>query len=547
MFAVAGVGNKEEPYDDADVRQLTLLMDGMWKLVQRKQAEEALAAEKDRLAVTLSSIGDAVIATDMDGKIQLMNHVAEELTGWSQAEALNQPASEICRIFDSRTREPCTSLIPQILTGKVSAGLSTLLISRDGREIPIAESGAPIIDQNQLVQGAVLVFRNITLKKRMEEELLKVEKLRSLGILAGGIAHDFNNILTAILGNISLGILYAGDNGKEKGNLRERLLEAEKATFRARDLVQQLLTFANGGAPVKQLASLKGIVEESASFTISGSRSRCEFNLPQDLWPVEVDESQISQVVQNLVINASQAMPQGGVISLGAKNVVLDETSGLPLPAGRYLTLTISDQGIGIPVDHLPRIFDPYFSTKQQGSGLGLATVYSIVTNHEGHITVESQLGSGTCFTIFLPASQHLLAKVDQARPALYPGEGKILVMDDEEMVREVVGRMLQQLGYKAELVADGQEAVAQFQKAQENSEPFAGLILDLTVPGGMGGREAMENLLVLDPEVVGLVSSGYAEDAIMTHYQDYGFKGYIKKPYRIEDLSKALYLAMGK
>jgi two-component system cell cycle sensor histidine kinase/response regulator CckA len=504
------------------------LMDGMWKLVQRKQAEEALAAEKERLAVTLSSIGDAVIATDMAGNIQLMNHVAEELTGWTQAEAMGQPALEVCRIFDSRNRKPCTSLIPQILAGEASAGLSTLLISRDGREIPIAESGAPIIDQNQLVRGAVLVFRNITLKKRMEEELLKVEKLRSLGILAGGIAHDFNNILTAILGNISLGILYAGDDGRGNGHLQERLVEAEKATLRARDLVQQLLTFAKGGAPVKQLASLKEIVEESASFTISGSRSRCEFNLPQDLWPVEVDEGQISQVVQNLVINASQAMPEGGVITLGAANVGLDETSGLPLPPGRYLKLTITDQGIGIPVDHLPRIFDPYFSTKQQGSGLGLATVYSIVTNHEGHITVDSQLGSGTSFAIFLPASQQQLGKASPARPALYPGEGRILVMDDEEMVREVVGRMLQQLGYEVKLAADGQEALERFREAQEESQPFAGLILDLTVPGGMGGRETMEKLLTLDPGVVSLVSSGYAEDAIMTNYQDYGFKGFI-------------------
>ncbi len=545
IVAVAGVGNKEEPYNDADVRQLTLLMDGMWKLVQRKEAEEALAAEKERLAVTLSSIGDAVIATDMDGNIQLMNHVAEELTGWTQAESWGRPALEICRIFDSRTRKPCTTLIPQILAGEASAGLSTFLLSRDGREIPIAESGAPIIDQNQQVRGAVLVFRNITLKKRMEEELLKVEKLRSLGILAGGIAHDFNNILTAILGNISLGILYAGDDPREKGNLQERLLEAEKATLRARDLVQQLLTFAKGGAPVKQLASLKEIVEESASFSISGSRSRCQFDLPQDLWPVEVDEGQISQVVQNLVINASQAMPEGGVISLGAENVVLDNTSGLTLPPGRYAKLTISDQGIGIPADHLSRIFDPYFSTKQQGSGLGLATVYSIVTNHEGQITVESQLGRGTSFAFYLPASRHLREKVEPARPVLYPGEGRILVMDDEEMVREVVGRMLQQLGYKVEFVADGQEAVARFRKAQEESQPFAGLLLDLTVPGGMGGREAMEKLLALDPEVVSLVSSGHAEDAIMTHYQEYGFKGYIKKPYRIEDLSKALHLAM--
>lgn len=544
IVAVAGVGNKQDPYDDADVRQLTLLMDGMWKLIQRKKADEALAAEKERLAVTLSSIGDAVIATDTHGNIHLMNHVAEELTGWPQETALGQPVLTVCRLSDANSHQPQSALIPQILAGQSLAGQSFLLQAADGRERLIAASGAPIIDLNRQVQGAVLVLRDITLQRSFEEELLKIAKLRSLGLLAGGIAHDFNNILTAILGNLSLGILQL-EAPQGNGNLKERLREAEKATLRARNLVQRLLTFAKGGAPVKRLASLQDIVTESATFASSGSASLCKFHLPNELWAVEVDEGQISQVIQNLVINAAQAMPTGGNIILAAANVTLAAASGLPLPAGRYVKLTVTDQGIGIPPEHVPHIFDPYFSTKQHGSGLGLATVYAIVSNHEGHITVVSQLGLGTTFSVYLPASEQQMAPRSNSEPLLLTGQGRILVMDDEAMVREVVARMLQRLGYEAELAADGQEAVDRYQEALSQSRPFAGVILDLTVPGGMGGREAMARLLKIDTHIVSLVSSGYAEDAIMTHYQEYGFRGYIKKPYRLEELSKALHEAL--
>jgi len=545
IVAVAGVGNKQEPYDDADIRQLTLLMDGMCKLIQRKQAEEALAAEKDRLAVTLSSIGDAVLATDTAGNIQLMNHLAEELTGRSQDEALGQPVHQVLQLYAPQNRTPQTLIVPRLLAGESISEQSLLLLAKDGRERLIAASGAPIIDLNRQVRGAVLVFRDITLQRSLEEELLKMAKLRSLGLLAGGIAHDFNNILTAILGNLSLGLLEVEDQQSDR-QIKERLREAEKATLRARDLVQRLLTFAKGGAPVKKLASLQDIVEESAAFAATGSPSRCQFLLPPELWPVEVDEGQISQVIQNLVINAVQAMPNGGNITLAATNVVLDQNSGLPLPPGRYVKLTVSDEGIGIPADHLSHIFDPYFSTKQQGSGLGLATVFAIVNNHEGHITVASELGKGTAFTIYLPASKQQAVPPRPMETELYIGRGRILIMDDETMVREVVTRMLQRLGYEVTVATDGQEAVRRYQEALAEGRSFDGVILDLTVPGGMGGREAMEKLLQVDPNVIGIVSSGYAEDAIMTHYQEYGFKGVIRKPYRLEELGKILHQSLG-
>ncbi|MEW6385965.1 MAG: PAS domain S-box protein [Thermodesulfobacteriota bacterium] len=512
-------------------------------ITARKQAEAALAEEKERLAVTLRSIGDGVIATDNGRRIVLINQVAEQLTGWTQSEALGRPLSEVFHIINEETRIPCEDPVAKVLeTGQV-VGLAnhTVLIARDGAERLLADSGAPIFDSDHRIIGVVLVFRDVTLQRQMEAELLKLEKLSSLSVLAGGIAHDFNNILTAILGNISLAQLYC--QGKE--DVCQRLLEAERATIRGRNLAQQLLTFAKGGEPVKELIRLGDLLKESALFATSGSPVRCEFSVPDDLWPVEVDPGQIGQVIQNLAINAVQAMPEGGEMRIAAENVVQKAEEGFPLPAGWYVKITVEDQGMGIPAHYLPRIFDPYFTTKQTGSGLGLATAYSIIKNHGGHITVESQIGGGTRVFIFLAASSHAPAPPRKTEGELLTGKGKILVMDDERMVREVVSKMLNYLGYEVVLAENGAEAIEAYTQAREAGQPFDLVILDLIVPGGAGGQETIEKLRALDSEVKAIVSSGYADDPVMTHYQQYGFSGFIKKPYRVADLSKILHYVL--
>jgi nitrogen-specific signal transduction histidine kinase/CheY-like chemotaxis protein len=390
----------------------------------------------------------------------------------------------------------------------------------------------------------VLVFQDVTLKRQTEAELQKMEKLSSLGILAGGIAHDFNNILTGILGNLSLAML----DTPRQGEVFRRLGEAEQATLRARDLVQQLLTFAKGGAPVKEIASLEDIIRDSATFACRGSQVRCDLSWPRDLWPAEVDPGQISQVIQNLVINAIQAMPTGGAVTIQADNVTLKEDQGLPLPPGRYVKIKVRDEGLGIPPNYLPKIFDPYFSTKQKGSGLGLATAYSIIKNHDGYMTVESTLGEGTTFFLYLATpAKKVKAAPKSPTGQLHRGRGRILVMDDDAGVRQVAGKILTHLGYEADFAVDGAEAIEKYQGARKARQPFDLVIMDLTIPGGMGGKEAFETLRQIEPGTRAIVSSGYADDPIMTHYRKYGFSGVIKKPYKVDSFSHVLHEVLGQ
>ena len=394
------------------------------------------------------------------------------------------------------------------------------------------------------MSGGVAIFEDITERKKAEAERLQFSKLESLGTLAGGIAHDFNNILTAILGNIGLAAL----DDKIGPRVKDRLAQAEAACLRAQALSQQLLTFAKGGAPVKKLFSVAELLTESTAFTCVGSPVKCETTFPENLWSIEADPGQIGQIFQNLTINAIQAMPTGGTIKVWAENLTLGTESDLPLSAGRYIKISVRDQGMGIPAEHLPRIFDPYFTTKQKGSGLGLASAYAIIKKHHGHIAVESKPGVGTTFYIYLPAVEQQVTPQPEEDRELLVGKGKILVMDDEEMVREVLGRMLARLGYEAEFARDGGEAIEMFVQAQGSGQAFAAVILDLTVPGGMGGKETMARLLEIDPQVKAIVSSGYSDDPIMADFQKYGFSGVIAKPYKISELGKILQeVAMGK
>ena len=371
----------------------------------------------------------------------------------------------------------------------------------------------------------------------MEEELLKIQKLESVGILAGGIAHDFNNILTSILGNISVAIMHT----TPKSEISQILTNAEGAALHAKDLTMQLLTFSKGGAPIKTSASIADLIKDSTNFMLRGSNVKCEFSLPDELWPVEIDEGQMSQVINNLIINADQAMPGGGNIEISSINVIIRPGDIIPLKKGKYVKVSIKDHGKGITKRNLTKIFYPYFTTKRSGSGLGLSVAYSIVKNHEGYITVMSKPGKGTTFYIYIPASQKKIPEKRTWKKSLYMGKRNILVMDDEKMVRDILSRMLKKLGCEVVCVKDGAEAIIKYKQSKETGKPFDVVIMDLTIPGGMGGQETIKKLLEIDPEVKAIVSSGYSNDPIMSHYQAYGFSSVIAKPYRITELSKIL------
>ena len=505
-----------------------------------KEAYDSLEQEKEFLAVTLRSIGDGVIASDLEGRVSMMNKVAAELTGWTSDEALGQPLSEVFHIINEKTLKVCENPAAQALKTGLIIGLAnhTALVARDGSLRSIADSGAAIRDRDSKIIGSVLVFRDVTLANRIDNELAKTKKLDSIGVLAGGIAHDFNNILTGIMGNINIskGLI-------EPANEAYKYLSAaEKASERASKLTQQLLTFSKGGEPILELASVFDVIDESANFTLSGANISCRIDRDNDLWAASIDRGQISQVVQNIVLNARHAMPDGGTIHILCKNEVLEEDNTVVplLDPGDYIRIDISDEGVGIAEGQIEKIFDPYFTTKHEGSGLGMAVTHSIIHKHAGHISCQSSLGEGTTFTIYLPAVKDLLVVIDDSLEAL-SGSGTILVMDDEPMIREVTQSMLEAGGYDVVQAVDGEQALAVYRQAMNGGQAIKLVIMDLTIPGGMGGRDTITKLLELDPQVCALVSSGYSNDPVIANYQDYGFKGFIIKPYLSSDLLHAV------
>jgi PAS domain S-box-containing protein len=517
-------------------------------VTEQKRFEKELASEKESLAVTLRSIGDGVITTDVQGRIIMMNNEAERLTGWAAAEAIGKPLKTVFNLvvdLATQARVPQTGFRNEAQSILLSLPENATLVSRDGTERIVEELASPIRDSKNEVAGVVVVCRDITERQRAEAERRKAETLEQLGLLAGGIAHDFNNLLTAIIGNISLASLLLPPDDE----MAARLVDAKNASVRARDLAQQLLTFARGGAPIKKTTSIGKLIQDTVSFSLRGSQSRSEFSFGSELWAAEIDPGQISQVIANMVVNADQAMPNGGTLQVAVENFHYT-TSTAPqiadLAPGDYIRIKIKDQGVGIPEQYLKRIFDPYFTTKAKGNGLGLATCYSIIKSHNGLITVETEVHVGTTFNIYLPAAAALHQDVSVEQPTTFTqamtGSGRVLVVDDEEAIRALVDFTLTRLGYQVAQAATAEEGVDMYKEKLDAGERFDAVILDLTLPGGMGGREALKKLIEIDPTVNGIVSSGYANDATMSRHQDFGFRGVIAKPYEAAELGKTVH-----
>lgn len=507
----------------------------------RKLMEQALLEEKDRLVTTLQSVREAILTADREGRVTFLNPLAEEVTGWRHQEALHQPVQNVLRLA-SENLQPGQSSSLQFQSTTLAlleSPCPLTLLTKSGAQRTITMRESPIRDRLGHLLGTVMVFQDITDHARLQEEQQRLNKLNSLGMLAGGLAHDFNNLLTTILGNVFVAKLRM----VPKDPLTQNLEQAEQACLRAKELTQQLLTFAKGGVPVKTSVPIGDLVRKSTIFALSGSPISCHFDIPDTLRPLDADAAQLRQVIQNIAINARQAMPEGGQYTIRIRNVSFQDSSPLPSPAlspGHYIQIVFEDQGTGIEERHLSNIFDPYFTTKPGASGLGLATAHSIIRQHQGHICVQSTPGKGTTMNVYLPSSfsDQPKGSAPSPRPS---GRARILVMDDEQSIRRMVEDALIQFGYEVSCAQDGQEAIDLFSQAMSQGKKFDAVLLDLTVPGGMGGKEALQRLRKLDPQVKAVVTSGYSDDPIMSEYQQYGFQSILLKPYKIMDLAKTL------
>ncbi len=507
------------------------------EIVQRKQAEEESRLSKTLLRDVIDLVPAFICAKDLDGRFILVNKKLTDFYGTTVNEMMGMLHADMCedkeelRDILAADREVIESGKPKIIPEEMMENPDGSITILETYKIPFTAHDEPAV---------LIVAADITKRKQAEEELQKVQKLKSIGTLAGGIAHDFNNILMGLFGNISI----AKEELSKDHPVLKFLEEAEKCRNRATRLTKQLLTFAKGGEPVKEHISIGTLVEEIVRFGRSGSNVIPVFEQAEDLWMAEVDKGQMQQVFSNLTINANQAMPDGGHLFITLENADIKENLVPNLNQGKYIKVTVRDEGTGINQKHLERIFDPYFSTKPAGSGLGLATTYSIINKHSGHIIVDSELGKGTTFTLYLPASKsQQLPETKQplAKPSTREQTARILVMDDDEMVRCVTAKMLEVSGFSVETASDGKQAVEMYTLWMDAGKAFDVVIMDITIPGGIGGKEAIKDILEIDPEARAIVSSGYTDDPVMANYAEYGFKGIAKKPYTMSDLGAVL------
>jgi two-component system, cell cycle sensor histidine kinase and response regulator CckA len=521
---------------ELQVHQIELQMQN----AELQQARDELEAALEKYSDLYDFAPVGYLTLDHEGIIREANLTTADLLGIERSGLLNR---RFGLLLSAASLPVFAAFLSKLLEGR----------AREFCEVTISREGKPPIEVQieATVVASGLEFRaaltDITERKRIEKDRLIISKLESTGIMAGGIAHDFNNLLMILLLNLEL----AQTLVKPDEELAFLLEQAKRVALDSQRLTKRLVAFAQGGAPVRELTSLTEVIRESAHLAVRGSRTQCDFSLTEDLWAAEVDAGQIGQVVLNLVGNAQEAMPHGGVVSIRAENAVLESHNSLSLSPGDYVRISIADQGLGMSKEVLAKIFDPYFSTKQRGDqrgmGLGLTICHTIIKHHRGAIAVESEPDVRTTFHIYIPASRKVHPKEKAAAPANLPQHGRILVMDDEEELRKLVGISLQHIGYEVELAADGLQAIEVYRNAKEQGHPFNAVILDLTVRAGVGGQEAIQTLLQFDPAVKAIVMSGYANDPVLTEPERYGFKGILAKPFSVNKLREVLSMAMGK
>ena len=498
-------------------------------ITDSKQAQADLKESKQRLMAILEANPDPMVRYNKIGHPQYFNPAFTEVFGWT----LNELKGEHIPFVPQDQKQLAAEKIKEIYTFGKSLKFETKRYTKDRRTLDIILNAAVTKGNDGEPTGLVVNLTDISGEKALEAQYEQAQRMESLGTLAGGIAHDFNNLLSGIFGYLDL----ARKKTKDP-KIAEYLTKAFNISGRAKGLTHQLLTFSKGGAPVKKVEHLVPFLQETTQFALSGADVSCSFDLPYDLWVCDYDRNQIGQVIDNIVINANHAMPSGGNIQVAATNVIVEGKEHPGLHPGKYIKISISDTGTGIPEKYISRIFDPFFTTKQKGSGLGLAISYSIIKRHGGIIDVESEPGIGTTFHTFIPAPEHHKIKEKAIAENNYQGSGSILIMDDEEMIQEILTDMLEIMGFATTSTSESRGAVEAFKKAIEQNNPFRAVILDLTVPGGMGGKKTVKEIRQTDKNIPVFVASGYSEDAAIANPEEFGFTASLQKPFAVSQLS---------